>query len=220
MRPIFQTGASMAKSLSSLFAASFLCLLTSSLLCAQPHPKSPPAYKTKSRFRCTSYNTPPEHQRHTTECEKTELSKLGQPLMFPRPGSIAYGLSANPESPLELHIWIDNQTNAPVSYFVGCHDNFGDLFDVRNENGLSMDYLAELEREKRERESPLANFTSCTYNIRSEIPAHTWQEIEKVDFRNVRKLPSGSYFIFERATYLQSRHPVAFPITIHSDDSL
>src|ERR1700740_3155171 len=102
----------MSKALSALLLT--LILLFQAGHSGQPAQKSPQT-PVASKAACSGITAVPANRRTPEAC--AEVALYGPPVLFPERNGIAYGVSAIPDKPLTVHIWMDSQTDDPQSYF-------------------------------------------------------------------------------------------------------
>ena len=148
------------------------------------------------------------------DCTQAQLLANGRPIMIPMRDGIAIGISLAQHKfkagePIELHIWIDNRSDAPAGVFT-CMDlerfraSGIAIFAQDGHRVLSQD-------EEKARKECSANpqgaiqwgLSACARNILLKIPAHTCVTQNNYDFESDLtsryRLPPGKYAIRLRA---------------------
>ena len=131
------------------------------------------------------------------ECAKRVFAKFGQPFMFPAQNGIAYGISAAPDNPSNLSLWVDNQTPAPQDFYLCCISTVLDHIDVYDEKRHRILSESDKFEQKAQAEgTPTVKVCSCSTTV--AIPPHIIAYLGSADLSRGYTLPSGKYTISER----------------------
>jgi hypothetical protein len=180
-----------------LLAASALILQGAN----QPQPTatnpSQSATAVPSKIGCANSSVIPVKDRTPELCVETELAQHGHPVMFPLRNGVAYGVSLNPDKPLVVNIWMDNQTDKTQNYYICCNLTFAARIDLYDAKGHRIPSRIDFELEKAGLADGDAGW-GCGCSGWSVVPPHTLQVVDGGDLKANYTLAPGSYSISER----------------------
>jgi len=184
----------MSKTLSAL-------LLTPILLFQASHSGQParrsPQTPVASKAACSDVTALPANRRTPEAC--AEVALYGRPVLFPARNGIAYGVSAMPDKPLTVHIWMGNHTEKPQTTYLCCNTTFVRYIDLYDQSGQRTPSRLEIANAK----SPLADpldpraVENCGCSGWSTVPAHSLKVIDHGNLSTSYALASGRYTIVE-----------------------
>ena len=118
--------------------------------------------------------------------------------MFPLRNGIAYGVSAMPDKPGSLTIWMDNQTEQTQNCLFCCNSTFKDFIQLYDANGRRVPTKIEAENEKL-KDSDRVLIQACTCSGWVNVPPHSLKVIDHGDLSSNYAVSPGRYTIIEYA---------------------
>jgi len=131
-----------------------------------------------------------------------------------------------PDKHLSVHIWMDNQTGAPQSYFDVCSVTFASHIDLYDSSGRRVPPKYELTLEKHGGlgvgNNEVENLEECGCCILLSVPPHSLSVVDHGDLSLIWTLPWGNYTIIERQSSAHDAavSPAATPALPHSGPRL
>jgi hypothetical protein len=153
------------------------------------------ALQSSSKVVCIDYSKPASALASPgPQCEKEEFAKNGRPVMSPTSRGVAFGVSSPSGKPTIVHVWMDNQTDNPQSYYMCCATTFLDAIDVYDSGGHRL--LSKSEQGVRKMCAAGQVFEkSCSCSAIFSIAPHTMQVVESGSIEEPYELQPGRYFV-------------------------
>jgi hypothetical protein len=144
---------------------------------------------TPSKIACEAQGT------STASCVDQEFRERGKPVMLPVLNGVAFGVSAAPDNPENVSIWMDNQTDQAQSYLDECSVTFLRSLALYDSDGKRLLTKDEQRRERQTDGAQLSEIEICSCCIFESIAPHTMQVVDRGNLRDAYSLSPGTYFI-------------------------
>lgn len=161
--------------------------------------------------RANASSPPPDSTPQASrDCNQAQLLANGRPIMIPMRDGLEIGISLAQHKfkagePIDLHIWVDNRSDAPAGVFT-CMDlerfraSGIAIFAQDGHRVLSQDQeQARKECSANPQRVTQWGLSACARNILIEIPAHACVTRSNYDFESdlasLYRLPPGKYAI-------------------------
>jgi len=145
---------------------------------------------TSSKIVCEAQGT------STASCVDQEFRERGKPVMLPVLNGVAFGVSAAPDNPENVSIWMDNQTEQAQSYLDECSVTFLRSLTLYDSNGNRLLTNGEQQRLRQTHDlGELYEVEECSCCIFESIAPHTMQVVDRGNLGDAYSLSPGTYFI-------------------------